>query len=491
MINLSLFGIRTAVAGMLINRCASVLTVVFLVTSLMFLGCAKESASPKRTTVILVSIDTLRADALSAFGYPHPTTPNMDRFLAESVTFTNAYTPEPHTLPSHVSLLTSLHPLSHGVEARLSGGRPLASHIPTLATMLKDHGYSTAAFINGGFLHPRFGLTRGFDHYDYFSDHQQNEENATSLHGRSAHETNRSVMKWLDGRVDPYNPLFLLVHYFDVHSDWNVLPYDSPPTYRAQFTRGDPTEFESGRLGKGSMFLAQLNQRDVEIQADTIDYIRSLYDAGVRYTDDQFGALMQEFQDRKIYDDAMIVLVTDHGEAFMEHAKTMHEQLYEHCTRAVLGIKFPVDEGIVPIQIDGIVRLMDVMPTILDYLDVSMHVQMMQGRSLMPQIRGAVVGDTKPIYLFASVNGQMAMIDDGWKVILDPPAGSSELYHLRDDPGEQNNLAASESVRLAHLARELTQWAKHVPRHHRDTDAERVNLDAKTIRGLKSLGYVK
>ncbi len=211
------------------------------------LGCAR---TPAVRTVILISVDTLRADALGGFGAASDASQNLVAFLSDAVRFTNAYPPEPHTLPAHATLLTSLHPVSHGVAGRLQGGIELAAEFPTLAEILNAEGFATAAFVNGGFLHPRFGLDRGFDSYDYVSDIDSRGE--LSDFGRSAAETNVRVFAWLDARAEPR--AFLFIHYFDVHSDAGAQPYDSPESYRSR-------ESEDLRWGSdgGSNYLISFN----------------------------------------------------------------------------------------------------------------------------------------------------------------------------------------------------------------------------------------
>lgn len=192
------------------------------------------------------------------------------------------------------------------------GARPLAEQIPTLATVLKGGGYATAAFANGAFLDPKFGLARDFDLYDYFSDVQQNRFNESSRYGRSAAATNEAILKWLDGRARA--PFFIFAHYFDVHSDWNELSYDSPKEYREMFC-GD---HEGRRFVGNSRFLLKVNQDGIRLDADATKYIRALYQAGVRYTDDRFGELVAQLKQRGLFENSLIVLVSDHGEEFME-----------------------------------------------------------------------------------------------------------------------------------------------------------------------------
>ena len=291
-----------------------------------FLGCARAASE---RTVILISVDTLRADALGGFGAAPDASQNLDAFLSEAARFTNAYAPEPHTLPSHATLLTSLHPVSHGVAGRLHGGIELAAGLPTLAEVLRAEGFATAAFVNGGFLHPRFGLDRGFETYDYFSDLDTGGKEAEF--GRTAAETNTRVFEWLDGRAG--RNAFLFIHYFDVHSDAGALPYDSPARYRSHVPEG----LRWGSDG-GSQFLSSLNQTGDRLPGDRLDQLRALYAAGVRYTDDRLGELFRGLKERRRYDDALILLVADHGEEFQEHGKFLHNQLYEETVRVPMAI---------------------------------------------------------------------------------------------------------------------------------------------------------
>ena len=339
-------------------------TILLFSTILGLLACGGHEAA-HRPNVILVSVDTLRADALSCLGHPGETTPHIDRFLSEGVLFRSAYAEEPHTLPSHVSLFTSVHPKSHGVEGRLRGGRPLSEDVPTLATTLKAEGYATAAFLNGGFLNPRFGLRRGFDVYDYFSDVQENESNATSRHGRSAEQTNAAVFEWLDGTAQ--RPFFLFVHYFDVHSDWNLLPYDSPDAYRKPRCGEFETSVElTPGEGGGSRFLFDVNRRKVSLTPSDVEEIRCLYDAGVRYLDDRFGELVAGLAERGVLEDSLVAFVSDHGEEFMEHGKVLHTQLFDECLHVPLGIRAPSSRALEPRVVDELVETIDVMPTLLE-----------------------------------------------------------------------------------------------------------------------------
>ena len=443
-----------------------------------FLGCAPAASE---RTVILISVDTLRADALGGFGAASDASQNLDAFLFDAVRFTNAYPPEPHTLPAHATLLTSLHPVSHGVAGRLQGGIELAAEFPTLAEILKAEGFATAAFVNGGFLHPRFGLDRGFETYDYFGDLDTGGKEVEL--GRTAAETNTRVFEWLDGRAD--QDAFLFIHYFDVHSDAGALPYDSPARYRSHVLEG----LRWGSNG-GSQFLISLNQTGNRLPGDRLDQLRALYAAGVRYTDDRLGDLFRGLKERRRYDDALILLVADHGEEFQEHGKFLHTQLYEETMRIPMAIRLPAGSGGGDVSVPALVALADVVPTVLDLLEIAAPPGL-QGESLLPLIRGERSGESRRLFFTSRASGTMALRDGRWKLIYTPRTHSAELYDLEADPDERNDLSGSETDKTRESIERLLAWYRAAPRPFRGLQVQRVKLDDETTRQLRALGYVQ
>jgi arylsulfatase A-like enzyme len=454
-----------------------------------FAGC---SPSPARPNVILISLDTLRADAVGRYGDRRDTSPNLDAFLGQSLVFTRAYAPEPHTLTSHMSLFTSLHPISHGVEGKLSGGMALAPHIPTLTGELAKAGYTTAAFVNGGFLHPRFGLKREFDHYDYFSDIERGPAPGETRLGRTAAETNEVVFAWLDAHAD--EPFFLFVHYFDPHSDWTARPYDSPAEYREEFA--GPTaarsDWESTGAG-GSTFLESANRQRRQLSDALREELRALYHAGVRYTDDRFGELVAGLRDRGIFDDALVVLLADHGEEFQEHGRLLHTQLYEECVRIPMGLRLPGGVAAGNAERHELVGIVDVMPTILDRLGLPEPAGL-QGHSLLPLANaGAETNDAtwqdRALFFVSGASGRFALRREDWKFYSDLDGGTLELYDLASDPDERQNLAGRDWDAATQALSELQRWRANAPAPYREAKPEPVDLDDATIRQLRSLGY--
>jgi arylsulfatase A-like enzyme len=440
--------IGTVLAARVGRRLAALLSAVL---GCALLGCPR---SPAERTVLLVSLDTLRADAVEGFGAPAGASPNLVAFLSDAVLFANSYAPEPHTLPAHTTLFTSLHPVSHGVVGRLQGGIGLPAGIPTLAEILKAEGFATAAFVNGGFLHPRFGLARGFDTYDYFSDIDDRGE---EIHfGRTAAETNTRVFEWLDGREG--RDAFLFVHYFDVHSDSGALPYDSPADYRSRPSSGH----DWGSQG-GSNFLNSYNATGELLADDRLAALHELYAAGVRYTDDRLGELFEGLRERGRYADALIVLVADHGEEFQEHGMFLHTQLYEETVRIPLAMRLPPGAGERDVSVPDLVALADVFPTILDFLEIAPPAGF-QGRSLLALARGERSGGDRTLFFTSRASGTLGLRDGRWKLIYEPRTRAAELYDLAADPGERHDVS--------------------------ETNAD-AKQQAETSRQLRALGYIQ
>ena len=260
-----------------------------LALALFIFSTACENSAPQGAPhIVIVSLDTLRADHLPTYGYEKPTAPRIDDFARNAIVFDRAYSSASHTLAAHASLLTGVAPERHGL---IDLDDVLPRGVVTLASILEDHGYRTGAFVNAGFLHPKFGMHLGFERYDYFNDMERRQLPGEAIFGRDAEETNRAVFTWLDEADD--RPVFLFVHYFDVHSDWDRLPYEAPDDYLARFSAPRPAETRLEAKGRSaSMHLRALNRDRVALGEGDRTWLRALYDAGIAYTDTQIGALL-------------------------------------------------------------------------------------------------------------------------------------------------------------------------------------------------------
>lgn len=446
-------------------------------------------AEPKeRPNVLLISLDTLRADHLGLYGHGRPTSPHIDAWAADSTTFMHAQAPANATLDSHMSVMTGLHPDVHAVRAlehspgRKRGFDSLDGRRVTLAEAMRAAGYVTAAFVRECYwMNPEFGFGQGFDTYRAVR--------------RDATGMNRSdVFPWLLRHRD--EPFFLFVHYYDIHSDWTKLPYDSPTPFEAQFAgdyRGPFTGCSDGLCA--SRYLLRLKRAGGLLPSDDVDYISRLYDGGIAYTDQQIGSLFAKLRELGLYDKTLIVMFADHGEEFQEHGSFLHEQLYQETVGVPLIIGYPtlIPEGR---RIDTPVQTLDIMPTILDMLEVPLEDDL-QGRSLVPLLRGAELQGTP---LFSS-NGNAkayAVREDDWKLIVKRRSGKGKLYDLGDDPGEQRDVSADHPERTAQLRAALDAWISENAQRktafeaaHLGDGPERLKPTDADLERLRNLGYVE
>jgi arylsulfatase A-like enzyme/Flp pilus assembly protein TadD len=397
------------------------------------LGCGR---SERPRDLLLVTLDTTRADRLAAYGGAPDVSPRLDAFFREAVVLESAFCPIPETLPSHATLLTGLDPPAHGVRGN---GIPLPAREATLAGTLRERGRATGAFVGSGALDPSFGLARGFETYDR-AFLQEGEGDSSE---RRAGEVNAAALAWI--RALPRDrSFFLWVHYYDPHA-----PYDPPAPYAERF-RDRP------------------------------------YDGEVAYADACFGALIDALRVEGRLEDALVCVAADHGEGLGEHGEPFHSiLLYEETVRVPLAFSSP--RRLPPRRVRGVVRLADVAPTLLDLLGIPVPPGL-DGRSLAPFLeRGEV--DERAAYLEAS-HGASAygwaplrgLRTAEWKYVRAP---RPELYRLADDPRERRDLHASQAQVAARLERMLAEVEARAASRGASPSAPDPNAEAL----LASLGY--
>jgi arylsulfatase A-like enzyme len=435
--------------------------------------------------VIVISVDTLRADHMPTYGYDLPTAPRMAEFAESAMIFDRCYAEASHTLLTHATLMTGVYPETHGV---ISNKSALPAELPTLAELLGQHGYQTAAFVNCGYFHPAFALDRGFETYDYHYDQERSVEGEQISFGRSAGQTNEKVFEWLDRASS--DPFFLFVHYYDVHSDWGELPYEAPAAHRELFETARPPGFQTGDGEvSASQYLLRMNQQDKTFDEQEIAYVRSLYDAGISYTDSEIGGLLDRLRHKQLTDRSIVILLSDHGEEFQDHGKLLHTQVYDELVRVPLMISFPDGyHGAPGSRVNSLVQLSDIVPTLLDYLDIASPAAV-QGTSFMP-----VLAKDEPQRRFAyfrNEDGSQCGIQDGrWKLILNGAEQSEvSLFDTGSDPAEIVDLAKREPDRVRALRAELETWRTR-SLAQRPQSQDRPDLDERTLQQLESLGYV-
>jgi arylsulfatase A-like enzyme len=433
--------------------CAALLALGWFSWSLS--ACTREGPAPSVDEelrpverVVLISIDTLRADHLGLYGYPLDISPHLDRLAERSVVFRHAVASTPITLPSHATLLTGTHPTRHGVHdnARFHLGE---SHT-TLAEHLREHGFRTAAIVGSLALDSRFGLDQGFESYDDGPDAPRGARDVASADEREAQEVTDRALDFLEGNAR--ERFFLFVHYYDPHLGWRA-----PARFALRFP-------ESG------------------------------YDAEIAYTDEQMGRIFEALKELGIADSTLVIVTADHGESLGEFGENTHSFfIYQATLRVPLIVHLPGMR--VRRDIDRVVGLVDVAPTVLSLLGIDIPSEV-QGRALAqywePKTKGDSGGDAaRPRFVYAEsvtptkigCNPLMAVVGDRWKYVH---TTEPELYDLDLDPREAHNRAANEPERLAALAQELDS----ILAARGESGAALYDVDSETRASLEALGYI-
>ena len=398
---------------------------------------AKER--PTGPSVLLVTLDTTRADHLGCYGSAAARTPALDALAASGVRFEQAFSQVPLTLPSHVSLMTGTYPPTNGV--RINGATVLGDDLPTLAGAFQSHGYRTAAFVSAWVLNSAFGLNRGFDHYD---DQVAGEDATSALYQeRRGDATCDAALAWLAEQAQA--PFFVWVHLFDPHS-----PYDPPSPYKEELS--DP------------------------------------YDGEIAFADSQVARLVQWLDANQWRERTLIVVAADHGEAFHEHGEIEHGLfLYNPTMHVPLIFSLPGRLPTGKVVTTG-VRLIDVVPTVLDVMGWPTF-SSAQGQSLRPAMETDTV-TFQPAY----AETEYPRIGFGWAALRSYTtaewkyieAPRPELYARVTDPNEATNVAQENPEVAARLKSELDALLTGMEKRR----AEQAKLDEKGLRALESLGYV-
>lgn len=420
--------------------------------------------------VIVYMIDTLRADRLGSYGSNRGLTPNLDALAAESVVFTEARAQSSWTRPSVVSMFTGLYPQHHGVDDRNDG---LVASVDTLAEVLFEAGADTAGLVTNGNLSHQFGLGRGFAHYRHLPETSDRE----SYHVL-ADELNAFGLHWLDLHQEtrPDQPFFLYLHATDPHA-----PYTAHGPFTSRFAPGvDPS------LGDLA-FVDTL--RDGESAGPEIrDQLLALYDAEVAWTDAQLGSFFASLRERDLWGDTMVIVVSDHGEEFLDHGGWEHgHTLYDEQLLVPLLIKPPAEIG-APRRVAGPAGHVDLMPTILDALGVDYDVQSLEGRSLWPAVVGASERSTGAPELSHLELGSLSLrslVVGPWKLIEDLNLSRRRLVDVPNDPAEQKDLQDERPLRAGVLSQERRRLEQGLE----SESADEVELDDETRKQLEALGY--
>ncbi len=459
-----------------------------LVCVLLTWTTAVRGAPPERpANIILIVVESLRGDHVGCYGYTRDTTPATDALAADGIQFRRAFASSGWTMPSVMSLMTSLPPSEHGA---VSYRHALAAERTTLAAELKRGGYRTAGIVANPTLSGEYGFRRGFDLYADFTILCDSPIDAAAGYGKTepgrarstSAETTRLAVPWLAARkADPSTPFFLFLFYFDPHYD-----YVPMPPYDALFT---DRQYAGTQKGRG---IPQL--RGSRIDAADQAQIMALYDGEIRCVDDQIGRLLSELRRLELYDNTLILVTSDHGEEFWDHGGTAHgHTLYEELLHVPLVIRLPGGRHS-GLRIDTNAGLIDLMPTILEVVGLPVPAQC-QGRSLMPCLSGDGPSDV-PLIAETSIEGRLAAIRVGSrKAIIEHSATATgdvlALFDLGEDPHERRNLVGT--AQEADFAPLPALLRSRGPRSHAPPlpDKQKPALNPAVLRQLRSLGYVQ
>jgi arylsulfatase A-like enzyme/Flp pilus assembly protein TadD len=420
--------------------------------ALLLTSCERE----RPWNVLLVTFDTTRADRIGAYGNERIETPTLDGLAAEGIRFANAVSVAPITAPSHSTILTGLYPTAHGF--RDNGLFVLEDRNLTLAEILREHGYATAAAVGAFPVVSQFGFDQGFDLFDdhltgMYEDYQGERtvpKDQLFFDERRAAQVNEAVIPWLEERGG--EPFFLWVHYFDPHQ-----PFEPPPPYD-------------------------------QLYAD------DLYDGEIAYTDSRLGHLLEQLRRIGELDRTLVVMTADHGEGLGEHNEITHAVLaYDSTLHVPLIIRPPGLGDRAGQVVEERVGTVDIVPTVLDVLGLELPGDL-HGYSLEPTWsgEGAVEGVYTPRYYAENLSprlthgwGELRVLYEGNKKYIHGPR--PELYDLAVDPGELDDLSAERPDEARRMREEL---AVFIQEHAADQTATTRALEPELVQRLQSLGYL-
>lgn len=405
-------------------------------------GCREEKTPAVPQNIMLITIDSLRADHLGCYGYKRNTTPNIDALAQKATRFENAYSPSSWTQPSIASLFTSLHPRDHGIRTL---GDTLGDRFVTLAEHLKQNGYDTQAFVSLLLMKPQFGYCQGFDDCDY-----------SVIEGRSEHaiSTSREIT---DKTIDYLKhhrekPFFCWTYYYDPHFNYLV--------------------------HKGHVF-------EPPEGIDILDPDVEPYDSEIAFTDHHIGRLLKKMKKMGLLRNTIVVIAADHGEEFNDHHWKYHgHTVYQELVHIPLIIYTP---GIAPGAVDETVTVMDIAPTLLQLLNLSLPEQ--YAGHAIPVVSGSFAPPSPQAVFFETFNQAQwygAKIGK-WKLVYNLELDKRRLFDLEQDPTEQLDLQEEDRELTERIQKEMKAFFAVESGYQ----PARTELTDKQIEKLKSMGYLR
>jgi arylsulfatase A-like enzyme len=440
-----------------------------VVVTVPVLWALTRQPAPKPRNVILISIDTLRADHLSYAGYKRPTSPAIDRLAAQSLDFRRAFSQAPSTLPSHATMFTSVYPSVHGAETRNT--MPLPEGQTTLAEHFRNNGFRTAAFVEGGQVAAIWNLDQGFEVYD---DPTQ-EMDLTGYVPDVLDVILDRATHWIEQHRN--EKFFCFIHSYVVHH-----PYTPRPPYDRMFDEGYDGPLPFAITDE----LRSINATRRYPDEPDVRHVVSLYDGEIRYMDELVGRFLDWMRETSLDDETVVVFTSDHGEEFAEHGQVgVHSHtLADELLHVPLLIRVP---GLEPRTVRRQVRLLDLEPTLLALMDIDVGSEVMQGRNLLAD--GPDSEQDLPVFSeMVYPTGHWISLRYPDRKIIARPGTQSAYYDLTTDPLEQHNIFSPQSAESRELLKEVQainarndDFAHHL--------AVPVKLDKQAEAQLRALGY--
>lgn len=409
----------------------------------------------KKYNLIIVSIDGLQAKHLNEYGYSLNTTPNLDEFLNQSTLFTKTVSPSSWTVPTHMSIFTSMYPSEHKVVNKftdfdlktqkgvIANLKKLSPNTITLAQILKNNGYATGGFTGDAGVGPQFGFNQGFD--TYFET-----ETFGGLEGSVP-----KAIEWLAKNKN--KPFFLFLHGYDVHGQHE-------PTggfdYR-YVTKPYTGVYTGSKIEQGKLREEALANGSLKLSEEDVSFWRAIYDEKINRTDTEFKKFMNQIKDMNVLDNTVIIVMSDHGTELYEHKSIDHgATLYSELVNVLFAIHQPGQK--VGQKVDQLVSTLDILPTALKMLNIKNPVpNQTKGIDLTPSFNGNNISHdvySETDYRLYTFKRSLQTVD-GWKLILTLDSSKKELYNLNTDPNEQLNLITNNPIKGYDLEQTLR---KHI-----------------------------
>jgi choline-sulfatase len=452
----------------------------------LWLACATPEEAPPPPppaapdNLLLITLDTTRADHLGAYGYPRDTSPAMDLLASQSLVFDQAISPMSTTLPTHWSILSGAYPLEHGILGnfgnREEGAPPFQPHpgLRSLASIVSEQGWQTAAFVSAVPLKRHTGIDAGFQHFS---------EPREEIYYRPAQYTIDRAIDWL-GQAREDAPFFLWVHLFDPH-----FPYTPPEGYAREF-QGDQEAVAARLAARGvpeviNRILA-FDGSELAPASTAVDMINR-YDAEIRYMDAQLARLLSALQSQGRWENTSVVLVGDHGEGLGQHSQVMHGDVYTEQLRVPMMIRVP---GAAAGRVAHPVSAVDALPTALSMMpgDRSGFLAQSTGRdarAVTEPVFSQRTGDHRVDY-----SGPAWALRDGPWLFVHEPGARDRLHNLERDPFELVDVAAEEPERAAAMGAAVRARRDELAARYVAGEGTGEGLSQELIEGLEALGYM-